>query len=422
MPLSRRRLLKAGLGGALLAGTASCAAPGGSTGRDMTLWYWGGGLSTTVLGEAARRFTRVELKPVKIGGYVKAKLLTTMAGKAHVPDIPALKGQDIATFCRHAEQFVDLRTLGAERFAPRYLPWKWRQGFADDGRMVGFPIDTGPTALFYRADLFGAAGLPVEPADVARELSTWDKYFEAGVRLRRTSPEKRLLLGIVDVFRFALYQGPDQLADRAGKFLGDRPHVRRAWDLAVRAHEMGVSAGIPEGTDDAAGALANGLVPSRVAASWGGADIRSQAPDTSGRWRVAAPPDGPGNFGGSFLAVTKYCREPELAFEIITWLLDPVNQVQGYRDEVLFPSTPESFADPRLRLPEEFFGGQVAVDVFSASARAVPPIYLSPYEDALTQPYFDELSAVDSQGKDPRAAWRDALDRAHRTAGHWGLS
>nr|WP_281291523.1 twin-arginine translocation signal domain-containing protein [Streptomyces botrytidirepellens] len=44
MHLSRRGLLRAGLAttaAATLGGTtASCSVPSGSTGRDMTLWYW----------------------------------------------------------------------------------------------------------------------------------------------------------------------------------------------------------------------------------------------------------------------------------------------------------------------------------------------------------------------------------------------
>ena len=421
MALSRRQLLRAGLGAAAAGVAAGCAVPAGSTGRDMTLWYWTGGLSKTVLDAAARRFTAVDLKPVKIGGYVKSKLLTNLAGRAYVPDITGLKGQDIAAFFAHSDEFVDLRTLGAENFAGQFLPWKWQQGFAPDGRMVGFPIDTGPTALFYREDLFASAGLPSAPADVAREMPTWEKYFEAGVRLRKAAPEQHLVLNLGSVFRMALYQRADQFVDRSGKFIGDRPHVRRAWDIAVRAKELDLSAGIPESTDDATGAYANGLVPSQVGPSWSAADTKSQAPDTKGKWRVAPPPDGPGNYGGSFLGITKYCREPELAFEIVTWLLNPDNQVQGYLDEVLFPSSPESFTKPAMRTPDEFFGGQVTVDVFAESARGVPPIYLSPYEDLLFQAYFDELSNVDSLGKAPDAAWRDTQDRVHQVAEHWGL-
>ena len=45
---------------------------------------------------------------------------------------------------------VDLNTLGAAKLKSQYLSWKWAQGETTDGKLVGFPIDIGPTALYYR--------------------------------------------------------------------------------------------------------------------------------------------------------------------------------------------------------------------------------------------------------------------------------
>lgn len=74
MRLSRRGLLRAGLAGTAgtaLGGLASgCAVPYGSSGRNMVLWYWSGGLSETVFRKARTRYDRaVDLKPIQIGGY-----------------------------------------------------------------------------------------------------------------------------------------------------------------------------------------------------------------------------------------------------------------------------------------------------------------------------------------------------------------
>lgn len=146
----------------------------------MVLWYWSGGLSPKVVQDAKARYdSAVNLQAIQIGGYYRSKLMTTMTGRAHIPDIAGLKGEDMASYLPNSDQFVDLRTLGAEKLKDRYLPWKWDQGIAPDGSMVGFPIDCGPVAHYYQPAVFEKAGLAYEPADVSRELATWDQFFAA---------------------------------------------------------------------------------------------------------------------------------------------------------------------------------------------------------------------------------------------------
>ncbi|WP_054707720.1 extracellular solute-binding protein [Bacillus sp. JCM 19041] len=43
---------------------------------------------------------------------------------------------------------------------------------------MAFPRDTGPMAVFYRADLFDEAGINPE------EIITWDDYIQAGEEMR----------------------------------------------------------------------------------------------------------------------------------------------------------------------------------------------------------------------------------------------
>ncbi|MET8783696.1 MULTISPECIES: extracellular solute-binding protein [unclassified Streptomyces] len=427
MPLSRRGLLRAGLAGTAataLGGLASgCAVPSGSTGRNMVLWYWDGGLGDTVLDKARARYGgSVDLQAIKIGGYYRSKLITTMAGRAHVPDIAGLKGEDMASYLPNADQFVDLRTLGAEKYRGQYLPWKWDQGIADDGTMVGFPIDCGPVAHFYQYAVFQKAGLPYEPEDVSRELNTWEKFFGAGERLRKKIPGTYLLSDVNVVFENAVQQGSKRYVDKDRHFIGDQQHVRTAWDLAVEAKRRGIVSDLVTGTPDQLSAVQDGKLPSQLGASWATNDLKSGVPKTKGRWRVADMPVRPSNNGGSFLSITKACREPERAFEIIAWLLDPANQAQGFVDAGLFPSTPASYGLGQLREPDPFFGGQVTMDVFGPAAQKIAVAYNSPYDVALGQPIKDEIKNVGVLGKDPKKAWSDAMSKCRRIAEHLGVS
>jgi len=425
--LSRRGLLRAGLAGTAataLGGLASgCAVPTGSTGRAMVLWYWDGGLGDTVIDKARARYdSTVDLKAVKIGGYYRSKLITTMAGRAHVPDIAGLKGEDMASYLPNADQFVDLRTLGADRYKSQYLPWKWDQGIADDGSMIGFPIDCGPVAHLYQYEVFRKAGLPYEPADVSRELDTWEKFFAAGEQLRERIPGTSLLTDVNSVFENVVQQGSKRYVDKDRAFIGDQEHVRAAWALAVEAKRRGLVSDLVTGTPDQLSAVEDGKLPSQLGASWATYDLKNGVPKTKGRWRVADMPVRPANNGGSFLSITKACREPERAFGIIAWMLNASNQAQGYVDAGLFPSTPASYGLKQLREADPFFGGQVTTDVFGPAAQKIVVAYNSPFDVALGQPIKDEIKNVGVLGKDPKKAWSDAMSKCRRIAQHLGVS
>ncbi len=425
--LSRRGLLHAGLAGTAataLGGLASgCAVPTGSTGRNMVLWYWSGGLSPKVVDEAKARYdSTVNLQAVQIGGYYRSKLLTTMTGRAHVPDIAGLKGEDMASYLPNSSQFVDLRTLGADRLKSQYLDWKWQQGVADDGTLIGFPIDVGPVVHFYQSDVFEKAGLPYEPEDVSKEMGTWEQYFAAGERLQKRIKGSSLLIDIMAVYDNSVNQGAKRYVDKDKNFIGDQEHVRTAWERAVEAKRRGLLSSIVSGTPDANSATENGKLPSQLGASWAAGDLKLNVPKTKGKWRVANCPGGPANSGGSFLAITKACREPERAFEIITWVLNSANQAQGFVDAGLFPSTPASYEMKALRAPDEFFGGQITMDVLGPAAENIPVAYNSPYDVALRQPIVDEIKNVGALGKDPKKAWSDAMSKCRRIADHLGVS
>ncbi|KPI14671.1 hypothetical protein OK074_2215 [Actinobacteria bacterium OK074] len=427
MRLSRRGLLRAGLAGtaatALGGLTSSCGVPTGSTGRNMVLWYWSGGLSDTVVKNAKARYdSSVNLQAIQIGGYYRSKLLTTMAGRAHIPDIAGLKGEDMASYLPNADQFVDLRTLGAEKYKDKYLSWKWDQGIADDGTMVGFPIDCGPVGHFYQAAVYEKAGLPYEVADVSKELGTWDAFLDAGQQLKKRIPGTYLLTDITSVFTMSVNQGTQNYVDKDRHFIGDQPHIKTAWDRAVDAKKRGIVSDLVSGTPDQLSAVDDGKLPSQLNASWATSDIKLGNPKTKGKWRVASCPGGPSNIGGSFLAITKACREPERAFEIITWVLDAANQAQGFVDAGLFPSTPASYDMKKLQEPDPFFGGQVTMNVFGPAARKIPVAYNSPYDIALGQPIKDEIKNVGVLGKNPEQAWKDAMSKCRRIAKHLGVS
>ena len=430
MTISRRRLLQAGLFGmasAAVGVTAACGdddSSGGTGGdsKELSLWYWSGGLSDKVVAAVSTQFPDITFKPTQVGGAFKDKLVTTITSRQFMPDITGIKGEDIAYFMGQAGQFLDLNTLGAGDLKGQYLEWKWKQGSTPDGKLIGFPIDIGPTALFYRADIFKKAGLPSEVADVTAAMATWDTFFEQGVKLKAALPGTFMVGEAAEVFDMAVGQSTKRYADADKKFIGDQEHIRRAWDLAAKAVKLGISFKVQSGGQDANAAWNQGTLPAKLGAAWVALDIKSAAEKTSGKWRVAAMPDGPANQGGSFLAIPKSSGNPKKAFEIITWMLNTDNQAKGYTDAALFPSAPAAYKLPALTAPDEFFGGQVTIDVFGPAAQKIPVAFESEYDGVLREPFAAELSNVETKGKDPEAAWTDAVAAAKQAGERAGVS
>ncbi|MFC0628399.1 ABC transporter substrate-binding protein [Kribbella deserti] len=427
MTLSRRTFIgamAAVLGGGSLVGCSSSMG-GGTTQKNATgslaLWCWPGGLSKTVLGETVQHFPDAGIKASEIGGDFKQKLITTFSGGTNIPDITGLKGEDIAAFLPQAERFVDLNTLGAGDVIGNYLEWKVKQATTLDGKLLGLPIDIGPTALFYREDVFAKGGLPSDPAKVAAELGTWEDYLAAGLELKKANPKALIVSDAADLYSLIVGQGKDRYIDKDNKFIGDGDHIKRAWDLATKAITTKVDARTAGGSPDWNAGLDQGTVPSIIGAAWLSLDLKAAAKTSAGKWRLAATPDGPANYGGSFLAITKQAADPAKAFEVIKYLLSPDNQAKAYADATIFPAAPAAYEKAQLKAADPFFGGQVPIEVFGPAAKDIPVAYEAPADAALAAAYGDALKTVQVGKKTPDQGWQEAVAKAKQIAKRQGV-
>ncbi|WP_310376396.1 ABC transporter substrate-binding protein [Catenuloplanes atrovinosus] len=425
--MSRRRVLRAAAGLAT-ASITGCGGdgPGIATGGGETvLWYWPGGLSGAVLSDAVTHFAaRTTLRPTPIDGDYRARLAEVLAGPpTAVPSIAGIRSEEIAAFLPRADLFADLRPLGAEEVAGQYVPWKWQQASAPDNRLIGFPAGIGPTAMYYRTDVFERAGLPVEPTEVADAIGTWNDYVEAGLQIGRALPGTRLLRNAQELFVIVVHQGAKRFIDEANHFVGDGTHVRAAWETAARLVGTGVSAGIPA-ADDARWrtALRDGTLATELGAAWRGHDLKTAAPGASGRWRVTSGPAAGADYGGAFLSLPVNGRDPALAYEIVAWLLSPENQARAFTDAGLFPASPATYTMAALREPDPYFGGQLTGEVFGASAERARLVYEAPADVDVQRVYVRQLGAYERGDKTETEAWRDAVAEGRRLATSLGVN
>ncbi|TDW14371.1 ABC transporter substrate-binding protein [Kribbella kalugense] len=418
MTLSRRHFLAVGGSAAAaatgLTGCGSRSSLGSS--NELSMWTWVGSVNDGLISQAEKAipgYDGMKLSMTRIGSNYKTKVLTALAGKSLVPDIVAIN-DDVATYFPNADQFYDLNELGAKDLADDFLPWKWKLGITQQNKMMAYPMDTGPTALFYRTDTFQKAGIDIDPAAVAELAPDWDTYIALGKKVKQAVPGSSITDNITGIYGYRMAQQSKRYMTADGQYIGDQDHVREAFDLSVRVVKEGLSANAQNSTDKNAVVTNGKLVAYNAAVWWAQLGPKNAAPKTKGLWRVTAAPGGAGNKGGSFLAITKYCKNPKAAFAFISWLESAKNQAQAFLDPVLFPSTPATYTDKTLAAPDPFFGGQQIVDVFAESAKKYPGAYFSPYDTIIDTPISSELVNVEASGKNPDQAWADAQRQVER--------
>lgn len=423
-PLSRRQALLLGLAGAT-GGLAGCRRETVAAESHQTrLLYWSGGLSSDVLDRARTRFTdRTELAPVQIEGAYRDQLLEILSTGRDLPGIVGIKGEEIAALVPRADLFADLHTLGVDELMSQYVPWKWQQAASPDNRQIGFPIDIGPTATFYRADLFAEAGLPSEPGAMAGAVRTWADYISNGAKLVKALPSVKLVRNSSELYTIMLWQGTQRYIDETNHYIGGEAHIKRAWDLSLRLIREDLIAGISGNDGETwAKALVEGTVATALGASWLGYDLKSMAPDTAGKWRVAAGPAIGANYGGSFLAIPEGSTDRELSFEIIKWILTPDNQAVAFTEATLFPSATAAFDMPALAEPDPFFGGQKTITVFAESARRAHRVYEAPADSRIHDAFVAHLATIELGTSTETRAWTDAVAEGREIGASLGVN
>ncbi|MGO4372668.1 ABC transporter substrate-binding protein, partial [Paenibacillus sp. MCAF20] len=94
-----------------------------------------------------------------------------------VPDIIAVESSNLAQMV-NIDSLYDL----SDKVAPykdKIVPFKWEDA-TKDGKVYAMPWDSGPVVMYYRKDIFEAAGLPSDPEAVADRIKTFEDYKEVG--------------------------------------------------------------------------------------------------------------------------------------------------------------------------------------------------------------------------------------------------
>ncbi|UGY91560.1 extracellular solute-binding protein [Streptomyces gobiensis] len=408
------------LAAALLAGCASDSSDG--TDNKVTL-------SIGVFGVFGYKQAGLYDEYEKLNPHVKIKensternedyypaLLQHLSAGSGLDDIQAVEVSNINELATiQAAKFVDMaKAEGVEESS--YLPWKWEQAKAEDGRVIGVGTDIGPMGVCYRKDLFAKAGLPTERAEVGTMWrGDWEKYVDAGETYMKNAPKGTSFMdgaaglynGSISSYAEKNYNADGELIYRKSKA------VKASWELAMRAIEGKMTARLKQFDTAWDQAYANGTFATVVCPSWMLGYIKEKSGKKGeNQWDVAPAPK-PANWGGSFLTVPESGKNKDEAVKLAAWLTAPRQQAKLFSAQASFPSSAAALELPEVKGAKHgYFGNAPIGEIFSSAAKGIPTAILGPKDQIIGQNISDVgILQVEQQGKSPEAGWKAAVKK-----------
>jgi len=366
--------------GVLLMGAPVLAADNLS--GTITVWSW------DVAAEALRatipsfneKYPNVKVDVIDLGNQnvFDRGLAGCAAGGVDLPDVYSIENNEAEVFwSRFPECWTDLRTLGAEELLDEFPDFKWAE-LIHDGKIYAIPWDSGPVVVFYRRDLYEAAG--IDPA----QIQTWDDFIEAGKKmLAATDGRVRMAtisLGSDDEFyRMLVNQAGGWYWDETVSYVTvhQEPSIR-AFETIKKMYDAGILA--VGGWNEQIQYFKNGVVASSLFGSWYEGTIRQNAPEQEGLWGVylmpAFEPGGPraANLGGSALAIPASSKNKEAAWAFVRHALATTEgQITMLEQSGLTPSYLPALDHPYVAQPQPYWGNQAIWLDILGTLEQVPP-------------------------------------------------
>lgn len=335
-------------------------------------------------------------------------------------DIQAVPVADISEVTGPlSTDFVPLNTLGgvsagSSTFADDWLPWVAQQATNQAGTTYALGAEIGPIATCYRSDLLAEAGLPTQPAVLARDWSTWPGYLALGRLFKAHIPHGPAFTdSVTSLYNAMAGQAKEQYYSPSGRLVvGSNPAIKTAWGTAVQAAQDGLSAKLTPQSAAWDTGVARESFATVICPAWMLPTISQLAgPLGSGKWNVTAAPGGAGNSGGFYLALPKTGRHQQAAFQLADFLAGEQAGIDLFRTQGDFPANFAAVTAINAATSGYFSGAHVG-KIFGQSADRTPSTILGPASDAIRGELDSDLSQVEVGRMGSGSAWQAALRQA----------
>ncbi|MGF1645156.1 MAG: sugar ABC transporter substrate-binding protein [Thiotrichales bacterium] len=331
----------------------------GSRESTTVLRFWAmgreGELVRQLIPEFERRHPEVRVKVQQLPwSAAHEKLLTAFVGET-MPDVFQLGNTWLPEFVALGaltaldEHIAASATLARAELFPGVLATN-----VIDDRTYGVPWYVDTRLLFYRKDVFAAAGHAEPPR-------TWAEWLDALRAVRQMiGPDNHALLLPFNEWQvlviLALQHDAELLRDngRFGAF--DTPAFRAAFEFYVQLFGEGLAPALGAGqVGNLYQDFANGFINVYISGPWNIAEFASRLPaNQQPHWGTAPLPgrgkDYPGQSlaGGASLVVSKHTRHQAAAWKLIEFLSEPEQQVKFYQLSGDLPASRRAWRDAAL--------------------------------------------------------------------------
>jgi len=336
---------------------------------------------------------------------------TRLAAGSGLSDVEAIEVDWLPELMQYPSKFVDLKDKSVDG---RWLDWKVAQATTKDGVLIGYGTDIGPEGVCYRSDLFKAAGLPTDRAEVATLLgganATWDGYFAAGKKFKASGAKAPWMDSAGATYQGMINQVKNAYEKDDGTVIAlDNPDVRKIYDTVLGASTTdGLSAHLAQWSPDWTASFQKNGFATMLCPGWMLGVIEGNAKGVTG-WDIADVfPGGGGNWGGSFLTVPAQGKHPAEAKALANWLTAPEQQIKAFIAKGTFPSQQQALTSKDLlSVTNAFFNKAPTGQILANRANAVT---VAPFKGknyfAINDAMQQALTRVDVDKTDtPASSW-----------------
>jgi cellobiose transport system substrate-binding protein len=205
-------------------------------------------------------------------------------------------------------------------------------------------------------------------------------------------------------------QNPAYYTRSGHVIVGSNPAVKKAWTLTMQGVKANESAGLPAFTSDWNTGFKNGTFATVTCPAWMMGYIQGQAPNTAGKWDIAAVPGGGGNWGGSFLTVPKQSKHQAEAAALVKFLTSPGAEKYVFKQTGNLPSQPNLLKSPAVKnFRNSFFNNAPVGKIFATSALKLHPQILGPHQGDIQTAATNAIQRVEQHKQSPAQSWKQFL-------------
>lgn len=364
----RKRLLVV-VGAALVATLTAC---GGSSGNDtsdqatgsikdpsepvtITFASWVGASDEMQSVKAAfeKEHPNITVEFQNVSADSMTQKLTTQIAGNNPPDTAYVDASTVASYAaRKALVNLDNYISRSDVVDPDAYVDVFRAFASYEDSMYGLPLDGESTALFYRTDMFEAAGISSPP-------TTWDEFLSAAEALTKPAEKQYGVAIFAPEAAYYWYpwlwqNGGDVLNEDGTEVMFDSPEAIEAAEYYIELSKLAPPDYLNSNSYDARLGFFNGQIAMYPAGSWFAGTLSEEAPDLDGKWAVAPLPEGTAGcattVASDTLVVFNQSKHKDAAFQWIEFLSKPENMalVTYGADGTALPTTTELLESPDL--------------------------------------------------------------------------